>query len=103
MLGRAGKNSIGLVKMLSDSRCLDLTRSFVELLQLQNSLQRKAAQAFRTVAPGVEIPAVAIAGQALGRNNPRSEEHTSELQSRGHLVCRLLLEKKKKCEAADLG
>src|SRR5439155_14555438 len=30
----------------------------------------------------------------------RSEEHTSELQSRGHLVCRLLLEKKK--EAAGL-
>src|SRR5690625_6582730 len=28
-------------------------------------------------------------------NNGRSEEHTSELQSRGHLVCRLLLEKKK--------
>src|SRR5690625_5674070 len=26
--------------------------------------------------------------------NARSEEHTSELQSRGHLVCRLLLEKK---------
>src|SRR5437870_10956874 len=28
-------------------------------------------------------------------DRPRSEEHTSELQSRGHLVCRLLLEKKK--------
>src|SRR5437870_10582901 len=28
------------------------------------------------------------------RKNVRSEEHTSELQSRGHLVCRLLLEKK---------
>src|SRR5437660_9452699 len=28
----------------------------------------------------------------------RSEEHTSELQSRGHLVCRLLLEKKKSPE-----
>src|SRR5690625_5493983 len=27
-------------------------------------------------------------------DTPRSEEHTSELQSRGHLVCRLLLEKK---------
>src|SRR5690625_5885006 len=27
-------------------------------------------------------------------NQARSEEHTSELQSRGHLVCRLLLEKK---------
>src|SRR5439155_13567151 len=30
------------------------------------------------------------------RNAVRSEEHTSELQSRGHLVCRLLLEKKKR-------
>src|SRR5690625_6648957 len=30
-----------------------------------------------------------------GRDDRRSEEHTSELQSRGHLVCRLLLEKKK--------
>src|SRR5690554_7146031 len=29
-------------------------------------------------------------------HHPRSEEHTSELQSRPHLVCRLLLEKKKK-------
>src|SRR5207253_9463493 len=29
------------------------------------------------------------------RQGRRSEEHTSELQSRGHLVCRLLLEKKK--------
>src|SRR5437870_10644021 len=32
--------------------------------------------------------------QALAKAR-RSEEHTSELQSRGHLVCRLLLEKKK--------
>src|SRR3712207_7044787 len=30
-----------------------------------------------------------------GRHLPRSEEHTSELQSRQYLVCRLLLEKKK--------
>src|SRR6266508_3913766 len=36
-------------------------------------------------------------GQEIGFVDvPRSEEHTSELQSRGHLVCRLLLEKKKK-------
>src|SRR5439155_23030447 len=33
---------------------------------------------------------------ADGARSQRSEEHTSELQSRGHLVCRLLLEKKKK-------
>src|SRR5690625_5699145 len=31
----------------------------------------------------------------VGPVRDRSEEHTSELQSRGHLVCRLLLEKKK--------
>src|SRR5690625_5437321 len=30
------------------------------------------------------------------RSSTRSEEHTSELQSRGHLVCRLLLEKKRR-------
>src|SRR5690625_5760471 len=30
----------------------------------------------------------------------RSEEHTSELQSRGHLVCRLVLEKKNRCARA---
>src|SRR2546422_8162779 len=34
--------------------------------------------------------------RALGARRARSEEHTSELQSRLHLVCRLLLEKKKK-------
>src|SRR2546427_4776174 len=34
--------------------------------------------------------------QGLGRGVRRSEEHTSELQSQSNLVCRLLLEKKKK-------
>src|SRR2546429_6677509 len=38
--------------------------------------------------------AMARSGQKKADNN-RSEEHTSELQSRLHLVCRLLLEKKK--------
>src|SRR3989442_2014083 len=33
----------------------------------------------------------------VGGKGERSEEHTSELQSRPHLVCRLLLEKKKYC------
>src|SRR2546430_3833861 len=34
-------------------------------------------------------------GNATGQTSPRSEEHTSELQSQSNLVCRLLLEKKK--------
>src|SRR5258708_24625537 len=41
--------------------------------------------------PAIRYPAFRIAG----RRNTRSEEHTSELQSPDHLVCRLLLEKKK--------
>src|SRR5439155_6324349 len=50
------------------------------------------------IQPMTKLVAESIATTA---NNPvsralkRSEEHTSELQSRGHLVCRLLLEKKK--------
>src|SRR5690625_6362020 len=42
----------------------------------------------RSTQPGRASPVRAV--------GPRSEEHTSELQSRGHLVCRLLLEKKKR-------
>src|SRR3989449_7835041 len=40
--------------------------------------------------------ALATPGANLISGQARSEEHTSELQSRLHLVCRLLLEKKKK-------
>src|SRR5205809_4475576 len=41
------------------------------------------------------LPAAPAAGDQRGARRGRSEEHTSELQSRLHLVCRLLLEKKK--------
>src|SRR5256885_11083378 len=40
-----------------------------------------------------------LAGPRQGRDGARSEEHTSELQSPCNLVCRLLLEKKKKIRA----
>src|SRR2546422_6642226 len=50
-------------------------------------VQREAQVALHPCRP-VHVPA-------------RSEEHTSELQSRLHLVCRLLLEKKKKNEAHE--
>src|SRR5437870_11001170 len=46
----------------------------------------------RTRRPAPGTPRV---HRSARRPAPRSEEHTSELQSRGHLVCRLLLEKKK--------
>src|SRR3989442_10453028 len=42
-------------------------------------------------------------GQSIAAEAPRrSEEHTSELQSRPHLVCRLLLEKKKKKKITEV-
>src|SRR5206468_12678509 len=45
----------------------------------------------------VENPVVTVLnGPSTGGSGIRSEEHTSELQSRSDLVCRLLLEKKKK-------
>src|SRR5687768_6711111 len=49
-------------------------------------------------APATRRHVALLAGwaMALGYGFARSEEHTSELQSRLHLVCRLLLEKKKK-------
>src|SRR5690625_5635336 len=67
-----------------------------ELLRRQNRRHRPVVPGGST---GVEHswtsqpapPVTAVLTERL-----RSEEHTSELQSRGHLVCRLLLEKKKK-------
>src|SRR5437660_8490252 len=49
-------------------------------------------------APGSVSRSPSISARCSAAGSPsraRSEEHTSELQSRGHLVCRLLLEKKK--------
>src|SRR2546429_5862730 len=48
-----------------------------------------------TPAGGASRKATATGRRVRPRRSRRSEEHTSELQSRLHLVCRLLLEKKK--------
>src|SRR2546422_5869052 len=58
--------------------------------------RRRAEGVSRSTAMSAWRDAVpfALAGRTLRRGD-RSEEHTSELQSRLHLVCRLLLEKKK--------
>src|SRR2546422_2338277 len=64
--------------------------------------QRFAKDSFYTdaveVSEGAAIIQMRLSDRALRQFGPylRSEEHTSELQSRLHLVCRLLLEKKKK-------
>src|SRR5690625_6631555 len=57
---------------------------------LRQSLSGNARETGR-----VRRPHGAVGGGRPAGHRRRSEEHTSELQSRGHLVCRLLLEKKK--------
>src|SRR2546422_5944747 len=62
---------------------------------------RKGACAERGAAPVTERVLVDVGRSGFVRRRraacrARSEEHTSELQSRLHLVCRLLLEKKKR-------
>src|SRR5690625_6865264 len=55
---------------------------------------RKTRSRTRVALPG-GVPIVSSSGRRRAcLVEGRSEEHTSELQSRGHLVCRLLLEKK---------
>src|SRR5438552_5533894 len=50
----------------------------------------------RSLVPSSVPAGTVITRRFSTRTSPRSEEHTSELQSPDHLVCRLLLEKKKK-------
>src|SRR5688572_32426106 len=47
-------------------------------------------------------PDLLMASRTLLGAPPRSEEHTSELQSQSNLVCRLLLEKKKKTQIENM-
>src|SRR3712207_7889341 len=71
-----------------------LFRSVVRLQQVD--LRRQLGQPERDVLVGRQGPAERLALlQVLAGPVQRSEEHTSELQSRQYLVCRLLLEKKK--------
>src|SRR2546422_6978246 len=64
-------------------------------------VQWKASQKRPRASPPAEASQACGSARSCSRTAPsrarsRSEEHTSELQSRLHLVCRLLLEKKKK-------
>src|SRR3989442_9604296 len=55
-------------------------------------VSRTVRRAYQMQAPDIKK----LSGFPVQLHRHRSEEHTSELQSRPHLVCRLLLEKKKK-------
>src|SRR5258708_27158241 len=59
------------------------------------TLFRSIRQSTDSVARSFQLGSVALTSRAKVQMSDRSEEHTSELQSPDHLVCRLLLEKKK--------
>src|SRR5690625_5730173 len=59
------------------------------------SITRRTVACHREYAALCSAPIVGSSADCAQTCSQRSEEHTSELQSRGHLVCRLLLEKKK--------
>src|SRR2546430_11489185 len=61
----------------------------------------QASQKILLINPITTLGHVGRAGSQINRRRNRSEEHTSELQSQSNLVCRLLLEKKKKTEQTD--
>src|SRR2546429_6466645 len=71
-----------------------LFRSMLNRIASLETQLKNAQQALRENMRGDTTATVPVARQA----RDRSEEHTSELQSRLHLVCRLLLEKKKKSQ-----
>src|SRR2546422_7243576 len=88
------------------SRVAEFYPRFLERFPDLGTLARAPARQVREAWDGLGYYARASNLHALARvvrhdlggtlpDNPRSEEHTSELQSRLHLVCRLLLEKKK--------
>src|SRR5690625_7036902 len=66
-----------------------------ELIGTLNGLGRMPTHIAPEARPTTSIAAIRVPKMTVWRCWRRSEEHTSELQSRGHLVCRLLLEKKK--------
>src|SRR3712207_8975579 len=77
----------------SRSYCRTSACSAAELEAARERLPRSST----TVTAAPSVPAVVVAAREVTSCSAvsRSEEHTSELQSRQYLVCRLLLEKKK--------
>src|SRR5438309_4511727 len=75
----------------------DTATTDIYTLSLHDALPISSGPTSESAPPGAATGAARAAPARAPRRSfpPRSEEHTSELQSQFHLVCRLLLEKKK--------
>src|SRR5258708_29295458 len=91
MIRRPPRSTLFPYTTLFRSNKPELTELFKKILKGMNDATRKL------------VEESAASGESLVISvNGRSEEHTSELQSPDHLVCRLLLEKKNPLNAARL-
>src|SRR2546427_7648551 len=88
------ENALGLSRRMLEGS--ELAACFTEPALLDKAL--RGAQDNDFAALRFEASLHRVGGDALPVHVTRSEEHTSELQSQSNLVCRLLLEKKKKEE-----
>src|SRR2546429_8836725 len=78
------------------------TLSLHDALPISFWIQPACLVSFRAASPSIRRLASSSAPDfAKSGADERSEEHTSELQSRLHIVCRLLLEKKKRARLID--
>src|SRR2546430_10528398 len=79
---------------------------YTTLFRSSSALRRQASTRFRLLRSRRTSPALQAHGtparETQRAREMRSEEHTSELQSQSNLVCRLLLEKKKKKQKQTL-
>src|SRR3989441_6625445 len=101
----SANSEIDSLQVIIDKAKQDLASGTVEDLRRKVEQYQALLSVMRRLVPDKnEVPALIddistrskVRGVTIGRFEPRSEEHTSELQSLAYLVCRLLLEKKKK-------
>src|SRR2546427_8947388 len=91
--GERRKPALGLYGEVTVEQARSLAQEW--LAEVRRGGDPSAAKAAARSAPTVkELRTKFMEDYSKQRNKPRSEEHTSELQSQSNLVCRLLLEKK---------
>src|SRR5690625_5548895 len=99
-LDRLGRSLSDLVKIITELENNEIAfESLTEKIETRSATGKLMFHVFAALAEFernvIRERTQAGLKAARARGKKRSEEHTSELQSRGHLVCRLLLEKKK--------
>src|SRR5690625_6906177 len=87
---------VNLKKVTDEQRVREYMDEVFAMIKQRDPHEQEFLQAVKEIFSSL-IPVFEKHPKYMENGILRSEEHTSELQSRGHLVCRLLLEKKQPC------